>query len=335
MLTGPSSKKPAIKTDKKEDHMRQFGIALLLLLCIGLNTASAAVVSRIAAVVNTDIITTYQLDQKLQEQLAKQDTQPSPAQLGALRQELLSRMIEETLVQQRVKALRLSVSDEEIETALLDVQQKNQLTREELEDAVTLQGMDFQAYRDNLAEQILRYKLIGEEVRSQIDVPEREIVEYYRAHLDDYRLAPEVHLSAITFPVSGKASEQERQKIKSVVREALERLRNNEDFDQVVDSYNLTYGATGSDMGNVAYADLNPEFLAAIESVADGGYSDPVEMKEAILLFRINQRQAGGLRQFDDVKFDIYQTIMDQKTDARIKEWTKSLKTKAYIDIRL
>lgn len=315
--------------------MRQFGIALLLLLCIGLNTASAAVVSRIAAVVNTDIITTYQLDQKLQEQLAKQDKQPSPAQLGALRQELLSRMIEETLVQQRVKALRLSVSDEEIETALLDVQQKNQLTREELEDAVTLQGMDFQAYRDNLAEQILRYKLIGEEVRSQVDVPEREIVEYYRAHLDDYRLAPEVHLSAITFPVSGKASEQERQKIKSVVREALERLRNNEDFDQVVDSYNLTYGATGSDMGNVAYADLNPEFLAAIEAVVDGGYSDPVEMKEAILLFRINQRQAGGLRQFDDVKFDIYQTIMDQKTDARIKEWTKSLKTKAYIDIRL
>ena len=90
--------------------MRQLGLALLLLLCIGVNAASAAVVSRIAAVVNRDIITTYQLDQKLQEQLAKRQQQPSPAQLGALRQELLSRMIEETLVQQRVEALRLSVS---------------------------------------------------------------------------------------------------------------------------------------------------------------------------------------------------------------------------------
>ena len=56
--------------------MRQFGLALLLLLCTGLHTASAAVVSRIAAVVNKDIITTYQLDQKLQEQLAMRDTQP-------------------------------------------------------------------------------------------------------------------------------------------------------------------------------------------------------------------------------------------------------------------
>lgn len=315
--------------------MRLFGMALLLLLSIGLNTASAAVVSRIAAVVNKDIITTYQLDQKLQEQLAKRDKQPSPAQLGALRQELLSRMIEETLVQQRVKELRLSVSEEEIETALLDVQKKNQLTREELEDAVTVQGMDFQAYRDNLSQQILRYKLIGEEVRSQVDVPEREVVEYYRAHLDDYRLAPEVHLSAVTFPVSDKASEQERQKINSMAREALERLRNNEDFDQVVDSYNLTYGATGSDMGNVAYGDLNPEFVAAIEGIADGGYSDPVEMKGAVHLLRVEERLAGGLRQFDEVKFDIYQTIMDQKTDARIKEWTKALKTKAFIDIRL
>jgi len=315
--------------------MRSFAIALLFLLSFGLNPAPAAVVSRIAAVVNTDIITTHQLDQKLQEQLAKQDKQPSPAQLGALRQELLSRMIEETLVQQRVKALRLTVSEDEIETALLDVQKQNQLTREELEDAVTVQGMDFQAYRDNLSQQILRYKLIGEEVRRQVDVPEREIVEYYRAHLDDYRLAAEIHLSAITFPVSKKASEQERQKISSVVREALERLRNNEEFDQVVDSYNLTYGATGSDMGNVAYADLNPGFLAAIENVADGGYSDPVEMKEAVLLLRVNERLAGGLRQFDEVKFDIYQTIMEQKTDARLKEWTKSLKAKAFIDIRL
>ncbi|NIQ08623.1 MAG: peptidylprolyl isomerase, partial [Gammaproteobacteria bacterium] len=72
--------------------MKHFGIALLLMLSLGLNSASAAVVSRIAAVVNKDIITTLQLDTKLQEQLAKQDKQPSPAQLGALRRELLSRM---------------------------------------------------------------------------------------------------------------------------------------------------------------------------------------------------------------------------------------------------
>jgi peptidyl-prolyl cis-trans isomerase SurA len=84
--------------------------------------------------------------------------------------------------------------------------------------------LDFADYRDNLRQQILRYKLIGEEVRSQIDVPEREIVEYYRAHLEDYRLPPEVELSAISFPVSRKASEQERTQIRKMVNESLTRL---------------------------------------------------------------------------------------------------------------
>lgn len=308
---------------------------LTLWIFLGLSTADATMVSRIAAVVNKDIITTYQLDQKLQEQLAKRDKQPSPAQLGALRQELLSRMIEETLVQQRIRDLNLTVTEEEIETALLDVQKKNQLTREELKEAVIVQGMEFEAYRENLRQQILRYKLIGQEVRSQVDVPESEIVDYYRAHLDEYRLEPEISLSAITFPVSDKASKQEREKIRTVVREVLERLQQGEPFQDVAFDYNSTYGATSAELGAFDYADLTPAFLKAIEGVDEGEITEPVEVPGAIHLLKIDELVPGRLRQFDTVKNDIYQTILDQKTDAKIKEWTQALKSRAFIDIRL
>jgi peptidyl-prolyl cis-trans isomerase SurA len=315
--------------------MRRIGIALLLLFSIGLNPAAAEVVSRIAAVVNKDIITTNQLDQKLKEQLAKKGSQPSPAQLGALRQELLSRMIEETLMQQRIKALNLKASDEEVEKALLDVQKNNQLTREQLKEAVNLQGMDYEDYRENLRSQILRYKLLGEEVRSQVNVPEREVVEYYRAHLDDYRLPAEVQLSNITFPISNKASEQERQKIQEMANEALERLQRGEALDEVVKIYNETYGATGGELGRFLYKDLVPGFADAIKGVAAGGFSRPVISADAIHLLRVDELQPARLRQFDTVKEEIYEKIMDQKIDARLKEWTKNLKARSFIDIRL
>lgn len=315
--------------------MRHLLITLILLFSLGLNTASAAVVSRIAAVVNKDIITTLQLDSKLQEQLAKQNQRPSPAQVGALRQELLSRMIEETLVQQRIKALNLRVSEEEIETALLDVQRKNKLTREELEEAVLAQGLEFSAYRDNLRQQILRYKLIGKEVRSEVDVPEREVMDYYKAHADDYRMAPEVSLSALSFPVSEKASEQERNKIKTVASQALSRLQEGAGLDQVATEFYETYGATGNMLGSFVYGDLVPEFVGAIDSVADGGYSQPVEVNNAVHILRVDGRTSGGVRDFEAVRYDIYQMILDQKTDAKIKEWTKALKARAFIDIRL
>jgi len=315
--------------------MRQIGIVLLLLCSIGLSPAVAEVVSRIAAVVNKDIITTNQLDQKLKMQLAKEGSQPSPAQLGSMRQELLSRLIEETLLQQRIKELNLKATDEEVEKALNDVQRNNQMTREELKEAVQLQGLDFETYRENLRSQILRYKLIGEEVRSKVDVPEREIVEYYRAHLDDYRLPAEVRLSAITFPISKKASDQERQKIRQVADEALTRLQGGESLEQVTKSYNQTYGATGGELGRFLYSELVPGFAEAIKGVEAGGFSKPVVGDESIHLLRVDELLPGRLRQFDTVKSDIYERIMDQKTDVRLKEWTKSLKAKAFIDIRL
>ena len=197
------------------------------------------------------------------------------------------------------------------------------------------QGLDFDAYRENLSKQILRYKLIGEEVRSQVDVSEGEVVEYYRAHLEDYRLEPEVQLSAMTFPVSEKASNQERQQIRKIANEALARLRQNEAMEDVAESYNKTYGVTDGELGRFIYGELVPDFVEAINGVDDGSFSEPVQTSAALLLLRVDERLAGGLRQFDSVNQELYQMILDQKTDARIKEWTRALKTKSFIDIRL
>ncbi len=315
--------------------MKHAGILLMLLFIVGLAQVDAQTISRIAAVVNNDIITTNQLDQKLQAQLAKQDRQPSPAQMGVLRQELLSRMIEESLVQQRIRALKLSVSEEEIETALLDVQKKNQLTREALKEAVLVQGLTFEEYRDNLRQQILRYKLVGTEVRSQVDVTEQEVVEYFRAHLDDYRFAPEVQLSAMTFPLPKTAGAEERERLRAGAREALVRLRQQEPLAQVTAAYKASHGATWSELGRFADSELTQAFVKALEGVKVDTYSEPVETGEALSLLRVDARHPGGLRQFDSVKGEIRQMIVDQKTDARIKEWTRALRAKAFIDIRL
>lgn len=300
-----------------------------------LTPARAEMVSRIAAVVNGDIITTHELDQALNAQLAKSDKRPSPAQVGALRKELLSRLIEEELVQQRIRALRLQVSDEEVANAILDVQKQNQLTREQLEQAVQGQGLTFAAYRENLRKQILRYKLVGQEVRSKVDVPEREVRDYYRAHLDEYRLAPTVTLSAITFPVPEKAGAAERESIRNVAREALRLLREGNALAEVTGLYRDTLGATGGPMGTFTEGELTPAFAAAIQGIDKGGLGSLAETDRAIVLLKVDDRNPGGLRQFEAVRPEITQILMDQKTDGRIREWTQGLKQKAFIDIRL
>ena len=318
--------------------MKVIQLALLVgLMCYAAQAPARAetMVSRIAAVVNTDIITTFELDQALNAQLAKAERQPSPAQVGALRKELLSRLIEEKLVQQRIRELGLKVSDEEVENAILDVQKQTQLTREQLEQAVQAQGLTFPAYRENLRKQILRYKLISQEVRSRVDVSESEVRDYYRAHLEEYRLPPTVTLSTISFPVPEKAGIVERESIRTAASEALGRLRAGETLEQVAAAYRDNFGATGSSLASLAERELTTEFSKALAGVEKGGVGALAETDRAIVLLKVDDRTPGGLRQFEAVRPEITQTLTEQKTDGRVKEWTQSLKQKAFIDIRL
>lgn len=316
-------------------HMRRIALLIGLLSCVALAPAGAETVSRIAAVVNDDIITTFELDQALKTQLAKAEKQPSPAQIGALRKELLSRLIEEELVQQRIRALRLQVSDEEVENAILDVQKQNKLTREQLDQAVQSQGLTIDAYRDNMRKQILRYKLVGQEVRSKVDVSESEVRDYYRAHLDEYRLPPTVTLSAITFPLPEKAGAAEREAIRKEARAALDLLRKGEALDLVIGVYGGKTGATADMLGTFAEGELTEEFSKSVAGIDKGGFGSLAETDRAIVLLKVEERSPGGLRQFEAVRPEITQTLTDQKTDGRIKEWTQGLKQKSFIDIRL
>jgi peptidyl-prolyl cis-trans isomerase SurA len=295
----------------------------------------AEVVSRIAAVVNGDIITTHALDQALRSQLAKSERQPAAAQVETLRRELLTRLIEEQLVQQRIRALRLEVSEEEVENAILDVQRQNKLSREELIQAVQTQGQSFELYRENLRKQILRYKLVGQEVRSRVDVSEREVRDYYRAHLEEYRLPAAVTLSALSFPIPERAGADERRLLQTAARDALELVVKGSDPALVAATYWEQFGTTASVLGVFTEAELSPTFLNAIQGVEKGGWGALAETERAIFLLRVDERNASGLRQFEAVRPEITQLLIDQKTDGRIKEWTQGLKQKAFIDIRL
>lgn len=314
--------------------MKRIGLWAVSLLLLTATVSSAEMVSRIAAVVNEDIITTYQLDQALQQQLESMERRPSPAQLGPMRKTVLKKLIEETLVQQRIRALNLTVSEEEIETAILDVQKQNNLTREQLVEALLAQGMTAEAYRSNLRKQIMRYKLISAEVRSKVDVTEKEVLSYFRAHVDDYRLPATVTLSAISFPLSDADSFQ-REATLQAAEEAYQRLQAGESFEQVAEDYSLEYNASSSSLGTFANREMTPEMLSAVESIESGIYAHPVEKGEAVHLLRVDERDKGGMRQFNAVKGEIYQLIYDQKTDARLKQWTKGLEKKAFIDVRL
>jgi peptidyl-prolyl cis-trans isomerase SurA len=135
--------------------------------------------------------------------------------------------------------------------------------------------------------------------------------------------------------VPEKAGTVERESIRTAASEALGRLHNGETLELVAAAYRDNFGATVSSLASIVEGELTPEFTKALAGVEKGGFGGLAETDRAIVLLKVDDRTSGGLRQFEAVRPEITQTLTDQKTDGRIKEWTQSLKQKAFIDIRL
>lgn len=310
---------------------RHLHIVAILLLLPGL--AMATTVSRIAAVVNTEIITTHQLDRELAERSGGSDI--PAAELSSVRRQVLSELIEKALLMQRVDELGIKVAEDEIEAAIDEVQKQNQLTRENLIEALRAEGMSYEKYRENLRQQILRYKLLGREVQARVEVTNKEVRDYFREHIDEYREEPFLRFSRITFPVPERAPAARIEVIRDKAEAARLRLMEGEEFYPVLMSLTADKSAEGGDMGTFAEGELTASFERAVRDLKEGEISTVVETPAGFHLLQITERSPGKVRQFDAVKEEIQRILRDQKTEERFKEWSTNLRKEAHIDIRL
>jgi peptidyl-prolyl cis-trans isomerase SurA len=290
----------------------------------------------VAAVVNDSIITTYQLDQALQKALAGIPAAESlsVAEKDKLRRQLLEQLIEEELVKERVAQLRLKVDDEDVEAAVQDVQRQNNLTREQLQAALEQQGMDFDTYRENLRKQILRFRLIGIEVKSKAEVTSAEVRQYYREHINEYREPPFMHLSRLTFPISKTADKDKIAEIRNKAIAAQARLEDGESINTLMVSY-ATDGVDGGDMGRFRVGELSGLFDRAVRDLQTGEVSEVVETPNAYFIFKMIERSTGEERPFEVVSGEIEKILTEQKQEEAFKKWNRSLREEAYIDIRI
>jgi len=317
--------------------MKRLLIVVAMLLLAPLSNVWAETVSRIAAVVNDDLITTHQLDMKVAERLrAEADGQKlSAGEMDALRRSVLSELVEEALIRQRIDELGLKVADDEVEAAIQDVQKQNKLTREQLIQALQLEGMTFDAYRENLVKQILRFKLLGREVQSKVEVTNQEIRDYFRAHIDEFREPAYVRLARISFPLPAKATAVQVEAVQAKADEAIVRLRKGEDFYSVLLASTADQSAEGGDLGTFKAGELTAAFEKAVQGLKEGEVSAVIETPDGFHILRVEELSPGKIRQFDAVQGEIQKAIADEKTEARFKEWAQNLRKNAYIDIRL
>src|SRR3984893_5573097 len=106
---------------------------------------------RIAAIVNDGLVLKSELDaqmdavtKRLQEQKVELPSQ------SVLKQQVLDRLIVQEIQAQHAKRVGLTVSDEQLNSALQEIASRNKIPFDQLPTALAAQGVDYNLYRESM-----------------------------------------------------------------------------------------------------------------------------------------------------------------------------------------
>jgi len=141
--------------------------------------AQPAVVDRIAAVIENEIITLRELEEKAGPFMSNLPDDPDQRRIRrlAILRKVLDIEIGEKIVSREIEASqdRLGVTTKDVDRAIEEVLKINNLSREQLQAALYGQGMTWSEYRKQLRVQIERARLIQFKVQGRVVVKDAEV----------------------------------------------------------------------------------------------------------------------------------------------------------------
>jgi len=305
---------------------------------VGVATSHGAeIVDRIVAVVNDDIITLDDLNHTLkpymkQIKLMGYDAEKESDVTAKLQKDILDRLIDQKLTDQEIKKARLTVSDEDVDSAMEKIKEKNFYSDADFRKALSEEGMSFEEYRKNMKEQILRSRLVNREVKSKIVITEQDVKAYYEAHSEEYGRERKYHLRNIIMRLPGMTGETEKRDVLKRMAGILEKINNGEPFENLARQYSESNLAPeGGDLGFFKLEALSPQLQEALKDLGAGEFTPILETDQGLQIFYIQEIRVIPGKPLAEVSAGIQEKLYAEMVEKKFKQWLEELRMRSHI----
>lgn len=214
------------------------GLCAALMLSQPAFAAKVITVDRIVAVINKNVITARELDERLrltQANLKRQNVTP-PAE-DVLRAQLLDRMINDEVQLQFASDNGIRVDDAQLDAALNRIAEQNQLTLPQLKEALAKDGIPFDRFRDDIRREILMNRVKEREVEDRIFISDAEVDSFLKQQAAEQGHGSEFLLQNIVVTVPEQASPEVVREREQRAQAALAELKAGKPFAEVAAAY--------------------------------------------------------------------------------------------------
>jgi peptidyl-prolyl cis-trans isomerase SurA len=338
----------APRSSRRSSRLRRLAAALLLTGAVfGASTAAdASIVERIVAVVGERPILLSELRMRARPHLfriaaATQNATQQAAQENEMFRDLLSRIIDERLEEQAADKAHLTVTPEEVDSAIKQVAAQAQIDPKQVIVEAKKSGLSEQDYRDEMRRQVLEGKLIQLRVRGRVRVTDQDARAAYQRLVKEMADQQPIELHILVLQVPPGSSEQTANARLALAEDISRKAKAGDDFCELVRKYSddaSTKNTCGS-RGQTPLRALLPELQTVATSLKPGEVSSPIVFRDptgqqAVLIVQPAKVQSGP-PPFEEVKDQMMERAFLEATDRQRKAWLQELRHGVYIDQRL
>lgn len=266
-------------------------------------TVAAQQTLRAAAVVNDEIVSMLDVEQRLLLSILATGQKDSPKLRQRMLSQVVRNLIDERLQAQEAERLDIKVTEAQVQTAMDDIAKQNNMSRAQFQRLLESRGIMSESMMSQIRAQIVWQALIARRIRPSAQVSQDEVndaVQRIRAN----RGSVMWELSEIFLRVDNPGQDEE---VRRNAERLLEQLRANADFRLLAREFSQSAtAARNGEVGWIRKGQMSEEIDAAVELLRPGQISRPIRTLSGYhIIWLKNQRQSAQ----GDVTLDLKQIL--------------------------
>lgn len=245
----------------------------------------------IAAIVNDDVISMYDLYARMKMVLLSLEIEDSPEVRKELMPQIILSMVDERLKLQEAKKQKISISKSRIEKAVQFIEKDSKFEKGEFTEYLALKGVDISTLKSQITADLAWQDVTDRLLLPQIDVGNEEIVEVI-ARMKQNKGKPEYLVAEIFLQVD---TPDKKEEIRAMAEKLVGYLKEGRSFPQLARQFSHSASAaSGGDIGWILPGDLDEEIEKALSSMEKNRIMGPIKSLTGFYILMLRDKRISG-----------------------------------------
>lgn len=255
----------------------------------------AKLLDRVVALVDTDVVLGSELVRRTNAIIdqIKQRDQTVPA-LDKLRDQVLDRLIIESLQIQMAKRVGVRISDAELDATIDQISSQNNQSVEQFRKDAEQTGTPWQLFREDIRKEIMISRVRGGAVSRRIKVSDKEI-DNLLIQINQQGLSrAQYSLGHILLPLAEGSSPEAVNEVRNLAQKIVSELRAGANFEEYAITYSKGQNALkGGDLGFRSLSQLPSLFAGSVKNMKAGEVTEPLRSGSGLHILKLKEMKGG------------------------------------------